>query len=144
DYLSRTGKQRLMGRLAAGRLWRPDFIWSPYQGFSSRLDQNTTGLALSLTSTLSPALTNEARGGYSTDLIQFDRPHPEIPTLIVSDFDGGDSLPVALPGSLAAYEYRNHSRTLEFVDDLVWTRGRHVYKFGGGFLLRGLDGFLTY
>src|SRR5262249_26317833 len=66
----------------------------------------------------------------------WDRAHPEIPTL--GSFDGA-----ALPGSPAFYAYRNRSQNWELVENLLWARGRHIAKVGGGLLLRRLDGFLT-
>jgi len=141
DYLSRNGAHHLMGRLAISRLSRPDFIWSPYPQFSSGLDENTTALGLAAVSNLNPALTNEIRGGISGNLTEFHRAHPDIPTLIAT---GSDSNQVILPGSLAAYSYRDHSRNGELVDNVVWSRGRHIFKFGGGMLLRHLDGYLTF
>jgi hypothetical protein len=141
DYLMRGGADRLMGRVAISRVSRPDFVWSPYPGFSSTFLQNADSVALSYVRTITPSMTNEVRGGASGSLIQFNRPHPEVPTLNVPADDGLAS--VFLPGSLSAYSYRNHSRNWELVDDLVWARGRHLWKFGGSLLLRGLDGYLT-
>lgn len=141
DYLTHSGAHRLMGRLAISRLSRPDFIWSPYPQFSSALYESTSALGLALVSSLNPTLTNEIRGSISGNLTEFDRAHPEIPTLIVT---GSDSNQVILPGSLAAYSYRDHSRDSELMDNLVWARGRHIVKFGGGMLFRHLDGYLTF
>jgi hypothetical protein len=136
DYAFPGGKHKLMGRVAESRLDRPDFIWSPYQGFDAPLDQNTCGVMAALTSALAPALTNELRLSWSSDDLRWDRPHPEIPTLASSD-------QTLLPGSLAFYAYRNRSRSGELSEDLVWARGKHVLQFGGGLLLRGIDGYLT-
>jgi carboxypeptidase family protein/TonB-dependent receptor-like protein len=141
DYVTRDGADHLTGRVAVSRVTRPDFVWSPYPGFSTTFLENAASVALAYVRTLAPSLTNELRGGMSESLIQFDRPHPEIPTLNVPT-DNGLGF-VFLPGSLSAYSYRNHSRNWELVDDLVWARGRHLWKFGGSLLLRGLDGYLT-
>jgi hypothetical protein len=138
DYLSRDGTQRLMARVNVSNDSRPDFIWSPYKEFVSGLDQDSTSLALAAVTTLRPNLTNEARLGLSSGVLQWNRAHPEIPTL-VSVQEG-----VLLPGSLAAYTYRNHGRNLEVVDNLLWARGRHVFKAGGGILVRQLDGYLDF
>jgi hypothetical protein len=136
DYQPSASRHRLMGRLAIARLRRPDFIWTPYPDFVSPLAQNTWSLAATLVSSLSPALTHEARAGYSRDELHWDRPHPEIPTLYSADG-------VYLPGSPAFYEYQNRSRSLEVSGNLLWARGRHLLKFGGGFLLRRVEGRLT-
>lgn len=134
---------RLMGRMAVARVDQPNFVWSPYQGFSSSLDENTTSLALAEEHIFSPALTGEARGGWSGDLLEFSRPHPEVPTFVVNR-DNYPSDFVYLPGSMAAYAYRNRGRNWEFSENLTWAKGRHVWKFGGGFLRRRLDGYLTF
>jgi hypothetical protein len=136
DYATPGGKHRITARVSQARVERPDFIWSPYQGFNAPLTDNTFGVVGSLISSLSPTLTNEARASWSSDELQWERPHPEIPTLAASD-------QTLLPGSLAFYAYRNRSRTSEFSDGVVWARGRHLVQFGGGLLLRGIDGALT-
>lgn len=135
DYVK--GQQRLMARLAVSLLSRPNFIWSPYKDFDSALNDNTTGLALAWVRSLRPDLTNELRGGPSSDNLYWNRPHPEIPTLM-----SGDG--ALLPGSYAAYAFKNHSRNWEILDNVLWSRGRHIVKAGGGLLLRRLDGYLTY
>ncbi len=136
DYRSASGFDQVMGRVAIARVAKPDFIWSPYKDFISGLDQDTLGIAVSYIRTLRPGLMNEAKLGRSTDDLGWDRAHPEIPTLV-----SGDS--VVLPSSQASYGYRNRNRTWEFLDNIVWARGRHVWTVGGGFLLRSSDGFLT-
>ena len=136
DYTSPSGANRVMARAALVDVSRPDFIWSPYKDFVSGLEQDTVGIAVSYMRTLRPGLMNEARLGRSRDDLGWDRAHPEVPTLVSGD-------DVFLPGSLAAYAYRNNNQTWEFLDNLVWTRGRRVVTAGGGFLLRKIDGFLT-
>jgi len=134
DYLRRGGAERVLFRVAIARFERPDFIWTPYKDFVSPMSQNTTGAGVSWVRSFKPHLTNEARFGWSDDVLRFDRARPDIPTL-VSD--------AVLPGSPSFYEYRNHGRSLELVENLIWTRGRHILKFGGGWLHRNIDGFLT-
>jgi hypothetical protein len=136
DYNLPGGKHRISWRSNQSRLERPDFIWSPYQGFNAPLNDNTFGVVGSVTSAFSPTVTNEARASFTTDELAWDRPHPEIATLASSD-------QTLLPGSLAFYSYRNRSRTAEISDGVVWSRGRHLLQFGGGLLLRGIDGALT-
>jgi len=58
------------------------------------------------------------------------------PTLVSSDG-------TTLPGSDAFYSFRNRSRSWEFVENVIWARGRHIFKFGGEALLRRIDGYLT-
>jgi hypothetical protein len=136
DYAVPGGRHRVSARISQARLERPDFIWSPYQGFNAPLNDNTFGLVGSVTSSLSPNVTNEARASFNSDELSWNRPHPEIATLASSD-------QTLLPGSLAFYAYRNRSRTGEFSDGVVWARAGHLLQFGGGLLLRGIDGALT-
>ena len=139
DYTPRSGRDRLMGRYSLGRVSRPDFIWSPYPDFVSGLNQDIDSGAVNYTRTLRPGLWNELKAGYSRDNLGWERARPEIPTLDVID---GNSR-VIMPGSLAAYGYRNRSRTWELLDSLTWVRGRHLATFGGGLLWRSIDGYLS-
>jgi hypothetical protein len=150
DYVSPAGGDRLMGRLALARLSRPDFIWSPYETFTSGLDQPTASLAFQYIKHLRPNLINELRLGWSQDDLLWNRAHPEIPTLVVartlqSQGDAPEDVlrSTLLPGSGAFYEFQNASRNFEFNDNLIRVQGRHIIKLGGGVLFRNLDGFLT-
>jgi hypothetical protein len=134
DYVRRGGAERILARATIARLDRPDFSWTPYKDFVGSIDQKTTGIGGTWVRSFRPNLTSEARIGYNDDDLFFDRPHPEIPTL---------SAEIVLPGSYNFYEYRNHGRTLEIVENLILARGRHIVKMGGGFLRRNLDGFQT-
>src|ERR1017187_219520 len=115
----------------------PDFIWSPYRAFISGLQQPVLGFASNLTSTVRPGLSNEFRVGVSSDAIEWQRSHPGIPTL-VSVGDG-----VLLPGSLAFYGFRNREHVLDFSDEVFRVFGRHILRFGGSAMVRGISGFLT-
>ena len=132
DWLLRGGAHRLIARLSLSRLERPDFIWSPYPDFTSPLNQNDANLMGGASNLLRPNLSSEARIAYSRDRIQWDRAHPEIPTL--SSGDG-----VSLPGSQAFYEYRNRASAWELRDTMTWIRGAHIFKFGGSALLRSMN-----
>lgn len=144
DWLRRGGRDRLLGRVTISRFERPDFVWTPYKDFVGPLNLNTTGVGVAHVASIRPHLTNEFRFGWSDDDLRFDRPHPEIPTMISADVaKDGAFLPLVLPGSLSFYGYRNHGQSLEIVDNLLWSRGRHIFKVGGGWLNRRLDGFLT-
>ena len=137
DYAPSGGVNHVMGRLALSRVERPQFIWSPYQGFDSPLNQNTLSAMAALTSNLGPRRINEARVSWSDGDLFWDRAEPQIATL--ASLDG-----VLLPGSLSAYAYKNRGRNFEFTDEFVWSRGPHLVKLGGGVLLRDLDGYLTF
>jgi len=136
DYNTPSGKDRLLARVLINRLARPDFIWTPYKDFVSALHEYTWALGVSHIRTLRSNLINEARLSYSVDNLHWNRPHPEIPTL--SSNDG-----VTLPGSPAFYEYKNVNRSLELVDNLIWTHGKHLVTTGAGLLLRSSEGYLT-
>jgi len=136
DLLLKGGRHRVMGRVSAATINRPDFFWSPYPDFVSALRNQDFGFVLSIQNAFRPGLTHEARGSVSGNQLWWHRPHPEIPTLQSSD-------QVLLPGSPLAYEYRNRNRTTEFQDNLTWIRGVHTLRFGGAVLFRGLNGHLT-
>ncbi len=136
DYTRPGGKDRVMGRLLINRFDEPDFIWSPYQDFISVLNQNTWALGGSYIHSFRSNLTNEARLSYSSDDLHWNRPHPEIPTLVSNDG-------TALPGSSAFYAYKNVNDSWELLDNAIWARGRHLVTLGAGLLLRSSDGFLT-
>src|SRR5262249_7240612 len=140
DHATPSGKDRLMGRLMIARLERPDFIWTPYPDFVSPLHQDTNSFALTWTRTLRTNLTNEGRFGFSNDDLNWDRPHPEVPTLVVGS---GFGTLAWLPGSPAFYAYRNRNKSLEFLDNILLSRGRHLFVAGGGLLDRRSAGFLT-
>jgi hypothetical protein len=136
DYVSIGGLHRLATRAAVASVSRPDFFWTPYKDFITPLTQDTVGIAATSTWSFRPNWTNEARIGWSSDDLRFDRPHPEVPTFVASDA-------TTLPGSDAFYSFRNRSRSLEIVDNLVWSTGRHIFKFGVEALVRRIDGYLT-
>ena len=136
DYNRPNGQDRIMGRVLINRLSQPDFIWSPYQDFISALHENTWALGVSYIHSFRANLTNEARLSYSDDDLHWNRPHPEIPTLV-----SGDG--VTLPGSPAFYQYKNDNKSGEFLDNVIWARGRHLITTGAGLLLRSSGGYLT-
>jgi hypothetical protein len=136
DYTRPGGKDRVMGRLMLNLFEEPDFIWSPYPAFTSVLNENTWALGGSYIHTFKSDLINEARLGYSSDDLHWNRPHPEIPTLI--SLDG-----TTLPGSAAFYAYKNVNNSWEMLDNLTWTHGRHLVTTGAGLLLRSSNGYLT-
>jgi hypothetical protein len=148
DYLEHGGRSRWVGRVAILRSSRPDFIWSPYVGFSSTFVQDSASMTVSNQRVLSIGVTNDFRGAIGNQRISFDRPHPEVPSFGVSPDNGNPDLVktpvVVLPGSLAAYAYQNHGVNGEIAENLIWIYGRHVWKLGGGFLLRSVSGYLTY
>jgi hypothetical protein len=135
DYVLGGGEHRVFARAAVARLERPDFIASPYRDFSSPLTHNSIAPAAGYQGALRPGLIMEARAGWSYDDLRFDRAHPEVPRMASEDR-------VELPGSPAAYSFRNRTRAVEFLGNVLWMRGRHVFKAGAGALRRRLDGYL--
>ena len=131
-----TARDRVMFRVMAALTAEPDFVWSPYKDFISPLHENTGSAAVADTHLFGANLTNEARAGFSDDDLHWNRAHSEIPTL--DSLDG-----VTLPGSPAFYAYRNANRSLELLDNVMWSRGRHQITAGAGVLFRGSSGFLT-
>ena len=134
DYDSPGSAHRWMARLQLAQLDRPDFAWHPYHGFNARLEQDTLGIGFGIVSNLRPNLVSEARWGWVSDDLHWDRPHPEIPT-----FSLGGS--VQLPGTYLRSPYQNRQRHWEVVENLLWTQGRHVVKAGAGLLTRQIAGF---
>ncbi len=135
DYVSSTSKHRLMARLAVSQVDRPDFFYNPYEEFSSRLDDDTVGVALSYIRSLGANLTNEIKVGWRNTDLNWDRPHPGIPFLL-AQVAGADGRRVRLPGSDAAYEFRNRDRNWEISERLIARRGTHTITAGGGVLVR--------
>jgi hypothetical protein len=136
DYVS--GPRRIYIRGSFNRFEHPDFIWYPYKDFISGLTQPADAIAAGYAESVRPALTHEARAGWSRTTLGWDRAHPEIPTLEIAD----NPAPL-LPGSPAAYGLRDASRAFQFDDNWLWVRGRHVIKAGGGLLFRNVDGAMT-
>lgn len=145
DYTTPSGRDRIMGRGIFVNMSEPDFIWSPYQGFNTPLIQDTWAIGGSYIHTFSTSLTNEFRLSRSDDDLHFNRPHPEIPTLLaLAPSNYANLSPViTLPGSGQFYSYKNHSKTTELLDNLIWARDRHLVTAGGGVLFRNLSGYLT-
>nr|MCU0245775.1 TonB-dependent receptor [Bryobacter sp.] len=137
DYAPTASRHRVSGRFLISMQDRPGFFWSPYPDFNAPLDQSGWNASANLQSSWRGGLATEFRAAYSRDIIAWDRPLPEIPTLL----EGASG--TLLPGSLLLYDYDNRGRTFEFSGGLLRARGRHVTKAGGGFLLRRVDGELA-
>lgn len=145
DYPTPSGRDRITARGIFVNMSEPDFIWSPYQGFTTPLIEDTWAIGGSYIHTFSASLTNEFRLSRTDDDLHFNRPHPEIPTLLAeapSNFFNISSI-IALPGSSQFYSYKNHSKSTELLDNVILSRGRHLITVGAGLLLRNLSGYLT-
>ena len=130
------GRARVFTRLVYNDLSRPDFLWSPYPGFTAPLTQRTASPVVSLTHSPRANWTGEYRVAFSSDRLSWDRPHPEIPTYI-----SGDG--TELPGSTALYSYRNAASHVELNTAQTHISSRHALKGGGGLLERRTGGELT-
>ena len=139
DYLFKGGTHRLMARAIVSNLNLPDFIWTPFKDFITPLQRKTNGVAAAGTSMLRPNLTNEARFGFNSDSLRFDRRWPDIPSLVSFDVTN----PLWLPGSPAFYGFDSDNRYEEIQDNLIWIHGPHAIKVGGGILARQLSGAVT-
>jgi hypothetical protein len=129
-------------RLAVNRLDRPDFLWTPYPDFVTPLRQDDALLGVSASWTPSASVAHEFRVGYAYNRLGWPRPYPDIPTLTGFNFSSAD--PLVLPGSPAAYGYRDRNRAWETGYNLTLLRGTHEIKLGGQTLWRRGDGALTF
>jgi hypothetical protein len=134
DYVPSRGG-RFFARVSGGLEHRPDLVWTPYEEFRVPLWQASLAVAGGWSFTRNTFL-QEFRLGWTATLLEFNRPHPEVPTLL--SFDG-----TMLPGSPALYSYRNRDRGFEIVENLGWVKGNHLPRIGGGILVRRISGYLT-
>jgi hypothetical protein len=126
-------RDRLAARGIFVKLSRPDFIWNPYKDFVTPLVQDTWAVGGSHIHTFSASLTNEFRLSRTDDDLHFNRPHPEIPTLLaVAPLNYYPIGTITLPGSTQFYSYRNNSKTTELLDNVIWPHGRHSWPGAQG------------
>ena len=130
------GEDTYLARVSIQRLSRPDFIWSPYPGFTSGLDDNAISVVGGYQHSFTPALLNEVRGGFNSENLGWNRANPDVPTLNIQD-----NLTIT-PGSPAYFTYGNKNLSGELLDNLTWTHGRHISVLGGNVMLRRTSGFL--
>jgi len=143
DYTTPSGRDRIMARGIFVNMSEPDFIWSPYKGFTTPLIQDTWAVAGSYIHSFSANVTNEFRLSHTIDDLHFNRPNPQIPTLLAEAPSNYPEATITLPGSQQFYSYKNNSGTTEFLDNVIWARNRHLITVGAGLLLRNLSGYLT-
>jgi hypothetical protein len=130
---------RLMGRVSIASVDRPEFFWNPYPDFVVPFNQDVSSVVFNYTRTIRPGLLNEFKIGRGSDDLGWQRQHRDVPFLFVFDRDAQ----VFMPGSDIVNDYRSRSASWEFLDSLVWTRGRHIMTFGAGLLRRNIDGELN-
>ncbi len=146
------GALRLFLRTSFSELNQPDYGWTPYKDFVSPLTQRDLAVASGLIY-IRGATTNELRAGWSLDDLDLDRTRTEVPVLMSYDRDRQPLSPptpstpfasTTLPGSPLPYGYRNHNTTWQLIENLTWTKARHVPKIGGGLLWRRINGNLSF
>jgi Carboxypeptidase regulatory-like domain/TonB-dependent Receptor Plug Domain len=118
-----SNSSRFMLRLAAARLSRPDFLWTPYG--DSALKQVTFGVVGSFVKTWNPALTSEVRAGYQRLTLNWRSPLADVPSL---EIIGG---PIDLPGQSSGFAFSAGLKSSEVTGSVVYTRGRNLLKAGG-------------
>ena len=144
DYTTPSGRDRIMARGIFVNLTEPDFIWSPYKDFITPLKEQTWALGGSYIHAFSTRLTNEFRLSRTDDDVYFNRPNPQVPTLVAeAPPNYAPVSTITLPGSSQFYSYDNHSKTTELLDNVILSRDRHLITVGAGLLFRNLSGYLT-
>ncbi len=121
-------------------------------GFGSGTNFNwPNGAAIGLTTTLSPTMTNEFRGGYVRDQYGYTPPFNSVNWCtqfgIVNCYTSGVQGGIALIGAYASQlEYTGDfgiylipQTGFNYNDTLTWIRGRHTVRFGADILRRQLN-----
>lgn len=144
DYTTPSGRDHVMARGIFANMSEPDFIWNPYKNFITPLSDDTWAIGGSYIHSFSARLTNEFRLSRSDDDLHFNRPNPQVPTLLAAAPSNYFPLStITLPGSSQFYSYKNHSKTTELLDNVILSRSRHLITLGAGILFRNLSGYLT-
>jgi hypothetical protein len=117
---------------------------SPYAGYNTGQTQFNQSVIINLTHIFSPNIVNSAKFLYNRlNLLQPLGTNPVSPTLYTS----ATALP-NLPGTIGALIFPGYAETTpgnaipfggpqnvyQVYDDLSWTKGRHQFKFGGGYI----------
>ncbi|HZD32864.1 MAG TPA: TonB-dependent receptor [Candidatus Angelobacter sp.] len=117
---------------------------SPYEGYNTGQNQFNQSVIINLTHVFTPNLVNSAKFLFNRlNLLQPLGTNPVSPTLYTS----ATALP-NLPGTIGALIFPGYAETTpgnaipfggpqnvyQVFDDLSWTKGRHQFKFGGGYI----------
>jgi hypothetical protein len=117
---------------------------SPYVGYDTGQTQFNQSALINLTHVFTPNIVNQVKFTYNRlNLLQPLGTNPVSPTLYTS----ATGLP-PLPGTIGALVFPGYSETTpgnaipfggpqnvyQIGDDLAWTKGRHQFKFGGGYV----------
>jgi hypothetical protein len=123
----------------------PGFInASPYAGYNTGQTLFNQSVLINWTHVFSPSVVNSLKIAYNRlTLVQPLSTAPVSPTLYTSSF-ATPSLPgtngaLVFPGYAettpgAALPFGGPQNVYQIYDDLSWTKGRHQFKFGGGYI----------
>jgi len=136
DYTA-SPSQQFFARATVDLLGQNNLLSNPYPDFALRFRQQSNSIAAGWISRLGSHSENEFRIARSGVAIRADTPNSEVPSLVVDQRAEGYYL--AMPGRTNAFDYRNGSASWELLDNWGWNVGRHVFKFGAGFLQRNID-----
>ncbi len=133
-------------RVAAFGADQPDRFWTPYPDFVSGLRQPSLSAVIRYERASSARMQNEFRAGWSRQEAAWDRPRPEVPTLVEA-LQG-----TVLPGSPLFYGFRDRSTGFEAGHILTLIRESHILRAGAslwwqesaGVLTAGRDGQLVF
>ncbi len=141
DWLA-TPADRILLRFLRDTIDQPEFLYSPYPGFSTPLHQASISGAGSWTRQIGARLQNEFRAARSGDAVRFIAPNSGVPELsLFANADitvGAQTYPVVLPGPQNPYNYRNRGTSYDAGDTLTGIAGRHLWKTGAGFFQRNI------
>ena len=129
---------RVFARFLRDGLNQPQFLYSPYPGFSTPYLQASLSAAGNWKRQIGPAFLNEFRASRSGDSVRFDAPNSNVPQLSLYANAGIGSYPVILPGPQNPYNYRNRGAALETGDTFTGVQRRHLWKAGGSFFQRSI------
>jgi hypothetical protein len=133
DYRSRSGVDRLMGRLAISRLDQPNQQYSVYSAFDAAMTRDTSRVTLSYLRPLVSGLMNEANFSWRNAGFNFERPLENLPILTVGGIPAYAFLP---PGLELPYNFTENEHDWAFGDSVTVTHGPHMIVFGASALLR--------
>ncbi len=131
-----------MGRVLINRVARPDFIWSPYKDFVSGA-QRIHGCGRRQPRASVPPESDQRSAA------EFQRRQSALGSRASGDPDAIGQRDVFPGRGHAAGQPRrpthikNVNKSWELLDNVIWSRGRHLVTAGAGLLLRSSDGYLT-
>jgi hypothetical protein len=140
-----TNKTTLWGRYALYN--EDDFAgtnaYSPYAGFNTGVTNHNQNILINLTHIFTPTIVNQAKVSYNRlNDLQALGTQPPTPSLYIAASvplpDGSNSIymPGYLPYSQSnAIPFGGPQNLYELEDQLTWTRGKHTFAFGGGYIM---------